>query len=97
MTNEKTQAVLVQARLLINGGKLEEAGQLLKDSIGKEARNEGAFNLLGAVYEKSDNLEGACLMYRVAITINSAYQPAQFNLHRLAKYPSDLNGIDLGV
>lgn len=38
---------MLRQDFLISNGRLEEASQLLKQSIGKEPRNEDAFNLLG--------------------------------------------------
>ncbi|MEW6696878.1 MAG: tetratricopeptide repeat protein [Bacillota bacterium] len=97
MSEMKGQDEMTQIRFLIQERKLEKASELLKQCIGKEPKNEEAFNLLGVVYEKKGNLEGACLMYRVALTINSTYQPAKNNLHRLVQMPPDLFGIDFGA
>lgn len=96
MTDKTRQNNLEQARLLISDGHLNEAHAMLKAIIKKNAFNEGAFNSLGALYEKSGNIEGACFMYRVALKINPDYLPAQANLNRLSQQPPVLIGLDPG-
>lgn len=92
MKEKNSQNKLEQARLLITKNNLDEAHVLLKEAIGENPKNEKAFNLMGALYERSENIEGACFMYRVALKINPDYVPAQINLHRLAQITSVLTG-----
>ncbi len=96
MPEKNVQNILEEARLLITKNRFDEAHALLKEVIGENPKNECAFNLLGVMYEKSGNNEGACFMYRVALKINPDYLPSQANLHRLTQLPPVLTGLDMG-
>ncbi|GBF32133.1 hypothetical protein DCCM_0324 [Desulfocucumis palustris] len=96
MTKKSGQYNFEKAIVLITNNNLDEAYALLKEIIAENPKNEIAFNLLGAMHEKSGNIEDARFMYRVALTINPAYKPAQANLHRLTQLPPVLTGLDMG-
>jgi len=91
------QDQLEQVRSLITMNNLNDALKLLKRAFGMEPYNPQAFNLLGVVYEKQGDLDAACRLYRAALALDPAYQPAEVNLHRLVQLPSNLSGPDLGV
>lgn len=96
MTEKSGLNKLEQVRLLIANTNFDDAHKLLKETIDENAYNESAFNLLGAIYEKSGNIEGAGLLYRIALKINPDYLPAKANLHRLTQTPPISTGLDLG-
>lgn len=88
---------LEQVRSLITMNNLNDALGLLKRAVGMEPYNPQAFNLLGVVYEKRGYLDTACRLYRAALALDPAYQPAEVNLHRLVQLPSNFTSPDLGV
>lgn len=97
LTVTSKQKQLGQVRLFITMNNLNDALELLKKVIGDEPFNPQAFNLLGVVYEKQKDHDKACRLYRAALALDPAYQPAIINLHRLVRLPSDFTGPDLGV
>lgn len=83
-------------RTLIAINELSEALILLKKVFGSEPDNHQAFNLLGVVYEKRVDYDGARRMYRASLALNPEYQPAQNNLSRLLRCPQDPADPDMG-
>ena len=60
----------------------EAAFEHIKKALLLDSSRPEAFNFLGAMYEKQGNMLEAQKNYRVALSLNSGYKPAQDNLSR---------------
>lgn len=84
-------------RTLIAINDLREAVIQLKKISIVDPNSDQAFNLLGVIYEKSGNHEGAGIMYSTSLSLNPDYTPARHNLSRLLRQNSaDISNPDLG-
>ena len=65
---------------LYSKGKILEAIKQIKTLNEKYPNQPLLFNLIGACYKESGQLEGAAKMFRIAVSIESNYAEAYFNL-----------------
>jgi len=65
---------------LYSKGKIDQAIKQIKNLNEKYPNQPLLFNLIGACYKETDQLEGAVKMFRIAISIESNYAEAHFNL-----------------
>jgi len=74
---------------------IESAIEFVKKAINIDSKRPEAYNLLGVLLELQHDREGAQRNYRVALSLDPSYEPAQKNLSRTTH--SSLNGkINLG-
>jgi DNA-binding response OmpR family regulator len=81
----------------ISGGKFDAARVYAHKAISLEADHPEAFNILGGLCEARGNRLEAEKNYRVALTLNPSYLPAQKNLDRVTRRPYTPLGIDWGM
>ncbi|MEC7596713.1 MAG: sulfotransferase [Pseudomonadota bacterium] len=65
---------------LYSKGKIDQAIKQIKTLNEKYPNQPLLFNLIGACYKETDQLEGAAKMFRIAISIEPNYAEAHFNL-----------------
>ena len=71
-------------RRCMNERHFEAAAEHARQAIGADPSRPEAFNLLGVLYELTNNHEEAMKQYRVAVDLDPTYQPAWQNLSRPA-------------
>ncbi|KOA20849.1 alkaline phosphatase synthesis transcriptional regulatory protein PhoP [Clostridium homopropionicum DSM 5847] len=76
--------------------KYSDAEEYLKKAIGLNVDAPEPHNLLGILLEYKNNIQSALNHYRVALSLDAAYKPAQHNLDRATEYMYTRKGIDFG-
>jgi DNA-binding NtrC family response regulator len=89
-------AVIGQARRSLEQGKADQAMVFISQAIVISPERPEIFNLIGAIKEMHGDIDAARRMYRVAVTIEPAYQPAKQNLERTCGWRYDAAEINLG-
>ena len=88
-------AEITFARESILSSHLDAAEEHLRTALSLEVRPE-VLNLMGAVEEMRGNRSEAEKHYRAALSLDPAYEPARFNLERLARTPpAEAKGVRL--
>jgi DNA-binding response OmpR family regulator len=80
----------------INSSKFDAARVYAHKAISLEPDRPEAFNILGGLDEARGNRLEAEKNYRVALTLNPSYVPAQKNLDRVTRRPYTPLGIEWG-
>ncbi len=80
-------AYLELAKLAITRLRYPAAMEHVRNAIGLDATRPEAFNLMGALYELSDDMVEAQSNYRAALALDPTYEPAQRNLKRASALP----------
>lgn len=80
----------------IQNQKYAEAEEYLKKAIGLNVDAPEPHNLLGILLEYQNDIQSALNHYRVALSLDAAYEPAQNNLYRATEYSYTRKGIDFG-
>ncbi|HOZ49753.1 MAG TPA: response regulator [Candidatus Hydrogenedentes bacterium] len=75
------------AKRCIQERRFPAAEEHVRHAIGADASRAEAFNLMGALLEIRGDDRGARLNYRVAYTLDPAYEPARTNLDRICAVP----------
>jgi len=87
---------IAQGRRFLERNQLGQALLVIRKAITIEYERPETFNLLGALAELRGDLKVANRMYRVALALNNAYQPAILNLHRISQWKYDPININFG-
>lgn len=90
------EAVLGQARRNLELNRVDQAMVFISQAIVISPERPEIFNLIGAIKERRGDIDAARRMYRVAVTIEPAYQPARQNLERTCGWRYDAADINLG-
>ena len=81
--NPERDALLREACVAIQGGRADDALDLLAPRAGTFTNDPGYLNLLGAVCEVREQWRLAQRCYGAAISIAPGFEPAQRNMRRL--------------
>lgn len=87
---------IAQARKFLEKRQVDEAMPFLRRAINLDPEKPETFNLLGAADEMSGNVNAARRMYRVALSLDPSYEPANENLIRVSQWKYDPAGVNLG-
>ena len=87
---------VARGRSFLEQNQLDQALPIIRKAITIEPERPETFNLLGALAELRGDLKAANRMYRVALALNNAYQPAILNLHRISQWKYDSANINFG-
>lgn len=90
------QAYIELARQRVKEYRLEAAREYLGKAIALDPGRAEAFNVLGALGEIQGDRLGADKNYRVALSLEPTYVPAQGNLARITTRPYSSLGINWG-
>ncbi len=80
----------------IQNHEFSEAEEYLKKAIGLNIDSPEPHNLLGVLLEYQNDIPAALNRYRVALSLDASYKPAQNNLYRATEYAYTRRGIDFG-
>ncbi len=83
------------AKRYISDRDFLEASETVRKAISADPAQPEAYNLLGALFEISDDLTESLKFYRAALDIDPTYKPAWANLERATSWYK-LGKIDLG-
>lgn len=87
---------LILTRRCLENHHLASAKEHTKQAIGLDPSRPEAFNLFGVLHELAGRRTDAMKYYRVALDLDSTYQPALQNLTRPINDPDQMQAIHLG-
>lgn len=93
---ESFEECIAEARRLLEERQTDRAIPFLRKAINLNPERPESFNLLGVADEFRGDVDAARRMYRVALTLDPTYKPAEINLDRVTRWKYELNDINLG-
>jgi DNA-binding NtrC family response regulator len=94
--NPSYEAVLALTKHLISTRGFDEAMRYTRDAIGRDPARPEAFNLQGVIYELLGQNLLAQKNFRVALDLDTTYQPARQNLSRSVDHARWHEPLNLG-